>query len=60
MTLAVSVASLRPSAAAALLIAFSRAAFPRAEIVPDIERIREIYPHFFTGAICGQSTGIAE
>jgi hypothetical protein len=40
--------------------AFSRAGFPRTEIAPDIERIREIYPHFFTGAICGQSTGIAK
>jgi hypothetical protein len=40
--------------------AFSRAGFSRTEIAPDIERIREIYPHFFTGAICGQSTGIAE
>jgi hypothetical protein len=40
--------------------AFSQAGFPGTEIAPDIERIREIYPHFFTGAICGQSTGIAE
>jgi SAM-dependent methyltransferase len=40
--------------------AFSRAGFQRTEITPDIERIREIYPHFFTGAICGQSTGIAK
>ena len=40
--------------------AFSRAGFPRPEIAPDIERIREIYPHFFTGAICGQSTAIAK
>ena len=36
--------------------AFSRAGFTRTEIAPDIERIRDIYPHFFTGAICGQST----
>jgi len=36
--------------------AFSRAGFTRAEVAPDIERIREIYPHFFTGAICGKST----
>ena len=35
--------------------AFSRAGFPRTEIAPDIERIREIYPHFFTGAICGEN-----
>src|SRR6476659_7773767 len=40
--------------------AFFRAAFTRTEIAPDIERIREIYPHFFTGAICGQNTAIAE
>jgi hypothetical protein len=40
--------------------AFSRAGFPRTKITPDIEQIREIYPHFFTGAICGQSTGIAK
>jgi len=40
--------------------AFSRAGFPRPEIAPDIERIREIYPHFFTGAICGQSTATAK
>ena len=37
--------------------AFSRAGFTRTEIAPDVERIREIYPHFFTGAICGQNTG---
>jgi SAM-dependent methyltransferase len=35
--------------------AFSRAGFTRAEVAPDIERIREIYPHFFTGAICGKN-----
>jgi hypothetical protein len=40
--------------------AFSRAGFLRTEIAPDIERIREFYRHFFTGAICGQSTGIAK
>ena len=40
--------------------AFSRAGFTRTEIAPDIERIREIYPHFFTGAICGQNTAIAK
>ena len=40
--------------------AFLRAGFTRTEIVPDIERIREIYSHFFTGAICGQNTAIAE
>ena len=40
--------------------AFSRAGFPRTEIAPDVERIREIYPHFFTAAICGQNTGTAK
>ena len=40
--------------------AFLKAGFTRAEIAPDIERIREIYPHFFTGAICGQNTATAK
>jgi SAM-dependent methyltransferase len=40
--------------------AFSRAGFTRTEIAPDIERIREIYPHFFTGAICGRNTETAK
>jgi SAM-dependent methyltransferase len=40
--------------------AFQKASFPRTEIAPDIERIREIYPHFFTGAICGQNTAPAK
>jgi SAM-dependent methyltransferase len=35
--------------------AFTRAGFRRTEVAPDIDRIREIYPHFFTGAICGQN-----
>src|SRR5262245_58609586 len=35
---------------------FSRAGFARTEVVPETERIRDIYPHFFTGAICGQNT----
>jgi hypothetical protein len=34
--------------------------FTRTQIAPDIERIREIYPHFFTGAICGQNTATAK
>jgi SAM-dependent methyltransferase len=34
--------------------AFTRARFQGVEIAPDIEGIREIYPHFFTGAICAQ------
>jgi SAM-dependent methyltransferase len=36
--------------------AFMRAGFERAEVAPDIESIRELYPHFFTGAICGPNT----
>ena len=40
--------------------AFLRAGFLRTEIAPDIERIRDIYPHFFTGAICGQNTVTAK
>jgi SAM-dependent methyltransferase len=35
--------------------AFTRAGFQRVEVAPDIDRIREIYPHFFTGAISGQN-----
>ena len=35
--------------------AFSRACFKHVKVAPDIDRIREIYPHFFTGAICGQN-----
>jgi SAM-dependent methyltransferase len=35
--------------------AFTRAGFQHAEVAPNIERIREIYRHFFTGAICGQN-----
>jgi SAM-dependent methyltransferase len=37
--------------------AFTRAGFQCAEVVPNIDRIREIYPHFFTGAVCGQNVG---
>jgi len=39
--------------------AFSRAGFTQAEVAPDIDRIREIYRHFFTGAISGQNIGTA-
>ena len=35
--------------------AFSRAGFKHSKILPDLDRIREIYPHFFTGAISGQN-----
>jgi SAM-dependent methyltransferase len=34
--------------------AFTRAGFQGVEIAPDIDAIREIYPHFFAGAICAQ------
>jgi SAM-dependent methyltransferase len=37
--------------------AFTRAGFQCAEVAPNIDRIREIYPHFFTGAVCGQNVG---
>jgi len=36
--------------------AFTRAGFQGVEIAPDIDAIREIYPHFFTGAICAKNT----
>ena len=35
--------------------AFAQAGFQHIEVVPHIDRIREIYPHFFTGAIGGQN-----
>lgn len=40
--------------------AFSRAGFKHAGVAPDIDRIREIYPHFFTGAIYGQNSARTE
>jgi SAM-dependent methyltransferase len=36
--------------------AFLRAGFGRTDVEPDIDRIREFYPHFFTGAICGRKS----
>ncbi len=36
--------------------AFRRGGFDRVKVAPDIDSIREIYPHFFAGAICGQNT----
>jgi SAM-dependent methyltransferase len=33
--------------------AFKRAGFEHTEVKPELDNIREIYPHFFTGAICG-------
>jgi SAM-dependent methyltransferase len=35
--------------------AFQRAGFEHSEVQPALDSIREIYPHFFTGAICGRS-----
>ena len=35
--------------------AFLRVGYGHVEVAPNIEQIREIYPHFFTGAICGQN-----
>ena len=35
--------------------AFSHGGFKHTDVAPDIDRIREIYPHFFTGAISGQN-----
>ena len=34
--------------------AFARADIELVEVAPDVESIHKIYPHFFTGAICGQ------
>ena len=34
--------------------AFKRAGFERVEVAPNVDDIRALYPHFFTGAICGQ------
>src|SRR5438552_4432685 len=39
---------------------FWRAGFSHASVAPDIDRIREIYPHFFTAAISGQNTATAK
>lgn len=36
--------------------AFTRAGFQDVEVAPDIDAIREIYPHFFTGSICARNT----
>jgi hypothetical protein len=40
--------------------AFLPVGYGHVEIAPDIETIREFYPHFFTGAICGQNTATAK
>jgi SAM-dependent methyltransferase len=34
--------------------AFTRTGFECVEVMPDVDRIRVVYSHFFTGAICGQ------
>ncbi len=34
--------------------AFVHASFECAEVTPDVDHIREVYSHFFTGAICGK------
>jgi SAM-dependent methyltransferase len=39
--------------------AFSGAGFRHVKVEPDIDRIREIYSHFFTGAISGQNIATA-
>ena len=36
--------------------AFVRAGFGQVDVTPDIDRIREFYPHFFTGAVCGTNS----
>ena len=35
--------------------AFKHAGFEHTEVKPELDRIHEIYPHFFAGAICGRS-----
>ena len=40
--------------------AFLRASLEHPKVAPNVEAIREIYPHFFTGVICGQKTATAE
>jgi SAM-dependent methyltransferase len=40
--------------------AFGRSGLSRIEIAPDVEKIRDIYPHFFTAAICGQKVGAGD
>ena len=36
--------------------AFTTAGFDQVQVAPDVEAIHEIYPHFFTGAICAQNS----
>jgi SAM-dependent methyltransferase len=35
-------------------LAFGRAGFERTEVKPELNAIREVYPHFFTGAVIGE------
>ena len=39
--------------------AFLRADLRHPKVAPNVEAIREIYPHFFAGAISGQNIGTA-
>jgi Uncharacterized conserved protein len=39
--------------------ALRSAGFEEVEVLPDVEHIREIYPHFFAGAIAGRANGTA-
>lgn len=40
-------------------LAFRRAGFERTEVKPELNAIREVYPHFFTGAVVGEGGGSA-
>jgi hypothetical protein len=33
---------------------FNRAGFQNTDVAPNVDAIRDIYPHFFAGAFCGQ------
>ena len=34
--------------------AFAAAGFDEVAVVPDVERIRDLYPRFFAGVVCGR------
>jgi SAM-dependent methyltransferase len=36
--------------------AFARAGFEHIQVIPNVDEIRKIYRHFFSGAICGQNS----
>jgi SAM-dependent methyltransferase len=38
--------------------ACGRAGLANVRVAPEIDRIRESYPHFFTGGVCGQNLGL--